>query len=257
MGDGQRRTWRDIRFFHPLRLRYRDRHGSHRDVTQNIAQYQGKVGAASRCAVVGWYLASMASLGILGLAASVLANGSAGMQAPSAGLAADAPSPNEGGASDVEEVVVTATRSKQAVSRVPLSVQAFTQEDTQRAGVKQFQDLVRLSPGLTLNNTFAGGTNIAIRGIGSNAGSATTGIYIDDVPIQVRNLGYSATSIFPKSLRLGPRGGAARTARNACSAPAPREGRCGSSCQRHRSTNMTASRAPRLPIPMAVRRATR
>ena len=145
---------------------------------------------------------SVSVIGILGLAASVVANAGAGVPAPTPGPAGVPQNPNEGVGSDVEEVVVTATRSKEAVNRVPLSVLAFTQEDMEKAGVKQFEDLVRLSPGLTLNNTFAGGTNIAIRGIGSSAGSATTGIYIDDVPIQVRNLGYSATSIFPKIFDL-------------------------------------------------------
>lgn len=100
------------------------------------------------------------------------------------------------------EVIVTATRQREEISRVPVSVQAITREQMDNAGVKEFQDVIRLSPGLTFNTAFAGGSNIAIRGIGSNAGSATTGIYIDDVPIQVRNLGYSATSIFPRIFDL-------------------------------------------------------
>ncbi len=102
----------------------------------------------------------------------------------------------------LSEVIVTATRTREQVDRVPISVQAFTAEDMAKAGTKQFEDFVRLSPGLTLNPTFAGGTNIAIRGIGSNAGSATTGIYIDDVPIQVRNLGYSASALYPRIFDL-------------------------------------------------------
>lgn len=97
----------------------------------------------------------------------------------------------------LQEVIVTALRRRQPLTKVPLSVQALTSQDLASAGVKEFSSLVRLSPGLTFNPTFAGGTNIAIRGIGSNAGAATTGIYIDDVPIQTRNLGYSATALYP------------------------------------------------------------
>lgn len=100
-------------------------------MTQDLPQYQGKVGCRVKMCGFRLVLASMASLGIQSLAGSVLANGNTDMQEPSAGLAADAPSANDGGASDVQEVVVTATRSKQAVSRIPLSVQAFTGEDTQ------------------------------------------------------------------------------------------------------------------------------
>ena len=108
------------------------------------------------------------------------------------------PEPSEG----LREIVITATRQEQSLSKVPLSVQALTQEVLEATGVKEFADVIRLSPGLTLNDTFAGGTNIAIRGIGSSAGSATTGVYLDDVPIQVRNLGYSATTLFPRIFDL-------------------------------------------------------
>ncbi len=72
----------------------------------------------------------------------------------------------------LQEVIVTALRRRQPLTKVPLSVQALTSQDLANSGVKQFSSLVRLSPGLTFNPTFAGGTNIAIRGIGSNAGAA-------------------------------------------------------------------------------------
>jgi iron complex outermembrane recepter protein len=145
--------------------------------------------------------ASVALLGILCFSAGAIADAGGGADVAT-GDAAGGTRSDPGSRSELEEVIVTATRSQEAVSRIPISVQAFTKEDMEMAGVKGFEDLVRLSPGLTFNDTFAGGTNIAIRGIGSNAGSATTGIYIDDVPIQVRNLGYSATTIFPRMFDL-------------------------------------------------------
>ena len=46
-------------------------------------------------------------------------------------------------------------------------------------------------------NSATGASRIAINGISSSAGSATTGIYIDDTPIQVRNLGFGASTCFP------------------------------------------------------------
>src|SRR6202000_1244536 len=39
--------------------------------------------------------------------------------------------------------------------------------------------------------------DVAIRGISSTAGSGTTGIYIDDTPIQVRALGQNANDALP------------------------------------------------------------
>src|SRR5580704_11223186 len=84
----------------------------------------------------------------------------------------------------LQEVVVTATRHEEALSRVPISVTALTQDAMDARGIKDFQDIARFTPGVSIDNS---GTNaISIRGISSSAGAGTTGIYIDDTPIQMR-----------------------------------------------------------------------
>jgi iron complex outermembrane receptor protein len=93
------------------------------------------------------------------------------------------------------DIVVTATRRSENLAKVPLSVEALSQQQLDTRGIKQFSDLVRFTPGVNLTQT--GGNAIAIRGISSSAGAGTTGVYIDDVPIQVRNLGFSSTTSFP------------------------------------------------------------
>ena len=98
----------------------------------------------------------------------------------------------------LQEVVVTASRREESLSKVPISVQAFDQEQMDAQGLKSLDDVVRYTPGLTLTRSgFTGANQISIRGISSSAGAGTTGIYIDDTPIQVRNLGYGAASAFP------------------------------------------------------------
>mgnify|MGYP001158030063 CR=1 FL=1 len=114
--------------------------------------------------------------------------------ATSAARAMEAASKDEG---ELEEVVVTSTRQAELLSKVPLSVTAFGQEQMDSQGLKQMDDLVRLTPGLNLTRIATGGSQIAIRGISSGAGAGTTGVYIDDSPIQVRNLGFGAGSAFP------------------------------------------------------------
>src|ERR1700688_696104 len=90
-------------------------------------------------------------------------------------------------AGGLEEIVVTATRREETISRVPVSVTAFNQEMIDQKGIKDFQDVVRFTPGVSIDNT---GTNaISIRGISSSGGAGTTGVYIDDTPIQMRALG--------------------------------------------------------------------
>jgi outer membrane receptor protein involved in Fe transport len=95
------------------------------------------------------------------------------------------------------EITVTATRREESLSKVPISVSAFSQEQMDSRGLKQIDDVVRYTPGLTLTRLSNGSNNIAIRGISSGAGAGTTGVYIDDTPIQVRNLAYSSGTVFP------------------------------------------------------------
>jgi outer membrane receptor protein involved in Fe transport len=101
-----------------------------------------------------------------------------------------------GQASGTEELVVTATRQSQALSKVPLSVTAFTQEKMDSQGVRTVEDVMRLTPGIVFTPGRLS-SNIAVRGITSAAGSATTGVYIDDTPIQVRKVGTSAGNAYP------------------------------------------------------------
>lgn len=100
------------------------------------------------------------------------------------------------------DIVVTATRQSQAISKVPISISAFDQATLQRDGVRKVDDIVRYTPGLSLNRGATGSNVISIRGITSGAGAGVTGIYIDDTPIQVRNEGYGAGSAFPEVFDL-------------------------------------------------------
>ncbi len=59
---------------------------------------------------------------------------------------------------------------------------------------------MRFTPGVSIDTT---GTNaISIRGISSSAGAGTTGIYIDDTPIQMRALGFNPDDTLPKTFDL-------------------------------------------------------
>jgi iron complex outermembrane receptor protein len=105
--------------------------------------------------------------------------------------------PSAGG---LQEVVVTATRHEEALSKVPISVTALTQDAMDTRGIKDFQDIARFTPGVSIDNS---GTNaISIRGISSSAGAGTTGIYLDDTPIQMRSLGFNPEDTLPKTFDL-------------------------------------------------------
>ena len=100
----------------------------------------------------------------------------------------------------LEEILVTATRREESLSKVPVSVTAMSQEKLDQLGVKDIESVARYTPGVNFNET---GTNtISIRGISSSAGAGTTGIYIDDSPIQMRSVGFNPDDTLPKTFDL-------------------------------------------------------
>jgi iron complex outermembrane recepter protein len=97
-------------------------------------------------------------------------------------------SPDSGKSYDkVEEIVVTAQKRSELLTKVPISVTAIDQETLDKEGAKSMADVARLVPGLNLATSDSqGDTNISIRGIVSDTGAQTTGVYIDDTPVQAR-----------------------------------------------------------------------
>ena len=103
-------------------------------------------------------------------------------------------------AGPLQEVTVTATRRAESLSKVPISVTALTQESMDDRGVKDFADVARFTPGVNFDNS--GTNNISIRGISGTGGAGTTGIYLDDTPIQMRALAFNPDEALPKSFDI-------------------------------------------------------
>jgi iron complex outermembrane recepter protein len=114
--------------------------------------------------------------------------------------AVDAAAPAADGSLD--EVVVTAQRRTERLQDVPISVSVYSQAAMDAQGTRVIDDIARLTPGVnfirgSINNN-AESSDIAIRGIDSTAGAATTGIYIDDTPIQGRHLSFGTFNAYPQ-----------------------------------------------------------
>jgi iron complex outermembrane receptor protein len=101
----------------------------------------------------------------------------------------------------LEEIVVTAQRREESLQNVPISITAFSQATMDVQGTRTIDDISRLTPGISFvrsaNNNNSESSDISIRGISSNAGAATTGIYIDDTPIQGRHLSFPSYNTYP------------------------------------------------------------
>jgi len=106
------------------------------------------------------------------------------------GLAHGAPATSSAEAADVlEEVVVTAEKRTEDVRKVPASVSVVSEADIADAHLGNVADLARSVPNLSFSTQGGeGNQNIELRGISSTAGSSTVAVYLDDVPLTVRNL---------------------------------------------------------------------
>lgn len=96
--------------------------------------------------------------------------------------------------------MVSATRREASLGKVPISIAAYSQESLDQQGVRSFEDVARLTPGLTFirgtdGNTQA--TSLSIRGISWGAGTATVGVYIDETPVQIRPDSLTSTNPYP------------------------------------------------------------
>ncbi len=165
--------------------------------------YHARSGAA-----VAWTVGLVLGLG-LGLASSLVyaqATTAQNTPAPVPTAPAAVPTPpatevaptQESGM--LQDIIVTATRHEESLSRVPISVTAMNQEALDLRGVKDIQDVARFTPGINVDNS--GTNNISIRGISSSGGAGTTGIYLDDTPIQIRALAFNPDEALPKSFDI-------------------------------------------------------
>jgi iron complex outermembrane receptor protein len=143
---------------------------------------------------------------MIGSAPSVYAQSGApasasGASAPASGASAAVSADTSLG---ITQVVVTAQRRAQFLDKVPMSISALTQDSLDKQGVTDIAALARVTPGLDAHESDVyGDPNVAIRGISSNAGSATTAIYIDDAPIAMRGGDQTAGgTLFPQLFDL-------------------------------------------------------
>nr|WP_157190284.1 TonB-dependent receptor [Novosphingobium sp. Rr 2-17] len=121
-------------------------------------------------------------------------------------FAADAAADTAASDDSTSTIVVTALRREQSINEVPISVNSYSKQAMDQQGIRSIEDLSRYTPALTFTSSAGvsanNGSNISIRGLTSDVGSATTAIYIDDTPIQIRNVGYYGGNPYPKVFDL-------------------------------------------------------
>lgn len=106
----------------------------------------------------------------------------------------------------LEEIVVTAQQRSENIQAVPITIQAFSEDQLEAAGVKGAESLAMVTPGLVMSRT-GNTTSPFIRGIGtSGGGDAAVALYVDGVFIQGATNTNSLSDIERVEVLKGPQG---------------------------------------------------
>ncbi len=127
---------------------------------------------------------------------TALAQAAAAAVAPAPAASASATAP------EVTRVIITAQKRKEDIRDVPVSVSVVTAEQLGASQIGNVEDLTRNIPNISF--TSQGGAGLGtyeIRGVSSQAGSATVSLYLDDVSLTTRNL-YSTGTAEPRFFDL-------------------------------------------------------
>ena len=98
----------------------------------------------------------------------------------------------QGQGTEVEEIVVTATKREESLQKVPFSINAQTAEAIQRSGSMNLEDLSRNVAGLAVQNLGPGQSQVSVRGV--SAGQIVrdqpgvkeqVGVYLDESAISL------------------------------------------------------------------------
>jgi outer membrane receptor protein involved in Fe transport len=83
---------------------------------------------------------------------------------------------------NIEEVIVTAQKRSEALIDVPQSVSVVDGGVLERAQATNFQDYLKLVPGLQLTQTTPGQGRLVMRGINTGGVASTVAVYVDETP---------------------------------------------------------------------------
>jgi outer membrane receptor protein involved in Fe transport len=120
--------------------------------------------------------------------------------------AADTPNTGTGATETLENIVVTAQRREETVQSVPISINAIGADQLDAGIIRDIGDIAAMTPGLqfALPNGFSQAfTTISMRGLNTNTGPPTVGVYLDDTTISSRLSGTANQgNVYPYSFDL-------------------------------------------------------
>jgi outer membrane receptor protein involved in Fe transport len=101
----------------------------------------------------------------------------------------------QSGSGQLEEIVVTSQKRSEDVKAIPASISVLSGYGLKAQNITDYDDLTRALPNVSYTAGPAPGLSvIEMRGVSSTSGSATVGIYVDEVPVTVRNTTYDGNT---------------------------------------------------------------
>ncbi len=88
-------------------------------------------------------------------------------------------------ATQLDDIIVTATKRAQSVRDIPVSITALTGDKLEKIGAQELKDFIQLVPGINSQDEIAGiQRKLSIRGVGPDTGTnQTVGTVYGDVPL--------------------------------------------------------------------------
>lgn len=91
--------------------------------------------------------------------------------------------------SSYDDIVVTASKREENLQDVPMAITAIGTEKLNQLQVKEFQDVVKFLPSVTIQTAAPGFAQVYFRGVSSgenanhSASLPTVGTYLDEMPV--------------------------------------------------------------------------
>ncbi len=115
--------------------------------------------------------------------------------APKAALAQSASAQAAPQSGELEEVIVTSQKRTQDVQAIPASISVLSGYALKQQQIASYDDITRAIPGVSFSAGGAPGLSfLEMRGVSSTSGASTVGIYLDEVPLNVRNTNYDGNT---------------------------------------------------------------
>lgn len=97
---------------------------------------------------------------------------------------------------DIGVIVVTAQKRSEDVKDVPMSVSVLGGDALEQQKVSDYQDLGRVVPGLAVTNSGSSSlSRLSLRGISSDQGTSTVGVYLEDISLTIPNLFFTGSTL--------------------------------------------------------------